>query len=191
MAGTPAPTMGHRALVAYGQSDGTYTLRYAHWGDGLATDIGPETPLGGRTDRTGGTPLADELGVDRVPGYDPPGATRVDPRPLAVAASAEAVVAAVDPGTELLVVVSERYEATPYLVCWLDPTGVGSDPVFADPVGDPDALRSWFVERKSRLSKAVAAGDMSRESARATLRRALAARATLYPPDDAYFLRDR
>ena len=183
--------MGHRALVAYRQADWTYTVRYAHWGAGLATAITPETPLGGPANPPDTAALADRVGVDPRGGYDPAVTTRVDPRPIDTGAAADDVLGAVEPTDESLVVVSPSYDATAYLVCSLDPTTTGTDPVFADPDDDPDDLRAWFVETKSRLSAAVANDTLSPETARATLRRSLAGRATLYPPDDASFLRDR
>lgn len=191
MTGPATLSMGHRALVAYRQPDWTFTLRYAHWGENLASDIGPEAPLGGPVERPDTTPVADRVDVDPRGGYGPPVVTRVDPRPLATGATAEEVVDAVDAGYESLVVVSQCYEATPYLVCSLEPTPTGTDLAFARPDGDPDSLRSWFVEVKSRISAAVADGSLSREAGRATLRRALSARATVFPTDDASFLRDR
>lgn len=43
--------MGHRALIAYEQGDGRFTVLYSHWGAGeLADRITPETPLGGEND---------------------------------------------------------------------------------------------------------------------------------------------
>lgn len=185
------PSMGHRALVAYRQSDGTFTLRYAHWGENLDAAIGPETPLGGPATGSDADAIADALDIDARDGFDPPRSTRVDPRPLAEGVTADAVVDAVDASFEGLYVVSPAYEVASYLVCSLDPTGSGADLVFADPDGDADALRSWFVDAKSRLSAAVARDALSRESARATLRRALSVQATVYAADDASFLRDR
>lgn len=190
MTGPATATMGHRSLVAYRRADGTFTIRYAHWGDGLAAAIGPETPLGGTAQRPDVGAVAEDLTVDRRGGYDPAGPTRVDPRPLATGATGDDVLDAVDANHESLVVVSRSYEATSYLVCSLDPTGPGSDLVLASPDGDPGPFRTWMVETKSRLSAAVAGGVLSRGAARATFRRALAARATIYSMDDASFLRD-
>jgi hypothetical protein len=183
--------MGHRALVAYRQSDETFTLRYAHWGQNLAAAIGPATPLGGLAEGPDAAATAERLGVERYDGDDPAVPTRVAPRPLATGVTAADVLGALGPSYESLVVVPPSFEATTYLVCSLNPDGAGADPVLARPADDPESLRSWFVEAKSRLSEAVARGDLSREVARATLRRALAARAALVPADDASFLRDR
>jgi len=182
--------MGHRALVAYRQPDGTFTLRYAHWGENLSAAIGPTSPLGGSAPHSGTDDVATDLGVERRNGYEPPITTRVDPRPLTVGATAADVVDAVDVSYESLVVVSRTFEATAYLVCWLDPMGVGSEMVLVEPDDDPETLRGWYVETKSRLSGAVADGTLTPESARATLRRALSVQGTLYSPDDASFLRD-
>ncbi|WP_440989606.1 DUF6735 family protein [Haloarchaeobius baliensis] len=41
--------MGHRALVAYGRADGTYSLHHSQWGAlgfSLLDDLGPESPFG-------------------------------------------------------------------------------------------------------------------------------------------------
>lgn len=200
--------MGHRALVAYRQADGTFTLRYAHWGTDLAAHISPETPFGGVAVPGDVVPdlpaVADRLGVDRRGGYQPPVRTRVDPRPLATEQSPEAVLDALDATVESLVVVPPSFEARTYLVCSLALDGNaamtdgeqangedGADLVLARPDGDPVSLRSWFVEAKSDLSAAVAAGAVAPGSARDVLRRALAARATARLGDDASFLRDR
>ena len=182
--------MGHRALVAYRRPDGTFTLRYAQWGRALGAAIGPKTPLGGPAPPTGADDVATDLGIERRNEYESPLATRVDPRPIAVGASAAEVLGAVDASHESLVVVSTSLEAEAYLVCSLDPTTMGEDLVLVDPDDDPETLRAWYVETKSLLSTAVADGTLSRESARATLRRALSVQATLYPPDDASFLGD-
>ncbi|SFR98337.1 hypothetical protein SAMN05216559_2015 [Halomicrobium zhouii] len=182
--------MGHRALVAYRQPDGTFTLRYAHWGERLDAAIGPTSPLGGPAPPSDTDDVATDLGVERRNGYEPPVTTRVDPRPLDVGVSAVDVLDAVDGSYESLVRVSQSFEATAYLVCSLDPTGVGNDLVLVDPDDDPETLRGWYVETRSRLSAAVADGTLTPESARATLRRALSVQGTLYPPDDASFLRD-
>lgn len=183
--------MGHRALVAYHQADDTFTLRYAHWGVDLGREITPATPLGGPVERPHARSITDPLDVDRTNGYDSPVTTRVDPRPLASGVDAGVIVDAVDPTIESLVVVTPACETVTYLVCSLDPAGGGSGLVLARPDDDPDSLRAWFVEAKSRLSAAVAGGALTREQARATLRRALASHATLYSPDDASFLRER
>jgi len=183
--------MGHRALVAYRRPDGTFTLRYAHWGDGLAASIGPRAPLGGPASSPDAEAVARDLNVDEARGYESSSATRVDPRPLDVGATATEVLDAVDASYESLVVVSGSFEARTYLVCSLDPTAVEEALVLVDPDDDPGTLRAWYVETASRLSAAVADGTLSRESARATLRRALSVQATVYSPDDASFLRDR
>ena len=194
--------MSHRALVAYRQTDGTFVVRYAHWGRDIAAAVTPATPLGGFTEWPDPAAVADRLDVERRGGADPPVGTRVDPRVLALDVTAEDVLAAVDATLESLVVVSPSYETTTYLVCSLDPsggaTGTGvadgtdgaDDTVLARPDGDPESLRSWLVEAKSRLSTAVADGDLTPRSASEGLRRALAARATVCPTDDASFLRD-
>ena len=186
--------MGHRALVASRQDDGTFTVRYAHWGRDLAEHLTDATPLGGPVDAPDASGVLGERGVDPSGGRRLSG-TRVDPTPLVRDADPETVLAALDATFESLVVVSPTGEAETYLVCSLDPA-TGGDPsatgdlVLARPDGDPESLRAWFVEAKSRLSRAVATGALAPAAARATLRRSLAARATVRPTDDASFLRD-
>lgn len=184
--------MGHRALVAYRDPDGTVDLHYAHWGRNLADHITPATPFGGPAER----PWPDDpdawpdqvLDGDVAGGYE--GATtRVDPRPLATGVPPEDVGAAVDPAFESLVVVSPTYETATYLVCSLDVHGDGDEVVLARPDADPASVRARFVAIKSQLSAAVAEGRLDEAAARATLRQALAARADPVDPDDASFLR--
>lgn len=184
--------MGHRALVVYRQPDGTVRLHYCHWGQGLSNHISPATPFGGPADPSDAARFESLLGVEGFGGYDDRFDTRVDPRPLASDVSPDAVEAALDASFESLVVVSPVYDSRTFLVCSLDTMSEGSDSdvVLAHPDGDPDSLRSWFVEAKSRLAARVASGTLTRQAARATLRRALAFRATVSPPDDAPFLGD-
>ncbi|WP_225333165.1 DUF6735 family protein [Halomicrobium urmianum] len=185
--------MAHRALVAYRRLPDAYALHYAHWGTGLADAIGPDAPFGGvRELADPARGVAERLGLDASGGYDPP-PTRVDPRPLRRRATPEAVLSAVDPSVESLVVVDRDYRAQTYVVC---PVGFGpadapGDPgiVLAHPDGDPAALRELVVETRSALDAAVARVALTPDAARAAFRRALAARATVYPADDASFLR--
>ncbi|WP_226011998.1 DUF6735 family protein [Halomicrobium salinisoli] len=65
--------------------------------------------------------------------------------------------------------------------------GLGDDR--RESASDPTALREWVVETRSALDAAVARDTLSPDAARAAFRRALAARATVYPSDDASFLR--
>ncbi|WP_226022078.1 DUF6735 family protein [Halomicrobium salinisoli] len=204
--------MAHRALVAYRRPPDAYALHYAHWGRGLADAIGSDAPFGGvRESAESDSAVAERLGVDPSGGYAGP-PTRVDSRPLVRRATPEAVLAAVDRSAETLVVVDHDWQTQTYLVC---PVGFGpaddpADPdfVFARPDGvrpsharpgsgddrresasDPTALREWVVEARSALDAAVARDALSPDAARAAFRRALAARATVYPSDDASFLR--
>lgn len=185
--------MAHRALVAYRRPPDAYALHYAHWGTGLADAIGPDAPFGGvRGSIDSTSAVAERLGVDAAGGYERP-PTRVDPRPLLRRASPEAVLAAVDRSVESLVVVDCDYRARTYLVC---PVGFGPADAPADagfvlarPDGRPAELREWIVEARSALDAAVARDAVEPGAARAAFRRALAAHATVYPADDASFLR--
>lgn len=181
--------MGHRALVAYARDDDTFDLHYAHWGRNLASDIIETTPFGGPWDGPDATDVADHFDVTPRVDASRRQPTRVDPVPFARRVTCEEVLAAVETTIESLVVVSPTYEKTTYLVCSLDPGTDGTDLVLVRPDDDPEALRTWFVDAKSRLSGAVANGSVTRDAARVRLRRALARRARIYPPDDASFLR--
>lgn len=181
--------MGHRALVAYRRSDGSYSLHYAHWGRGLGARITADRPFGGPALDVDLGNVADRVAVEPRTDFRPP--TRVEPRPVAAGVAPAGVLAALDAAYETLVVVSPTYETTTYLVCSLDPTGEGGDLRLVRPEGGREEFRGWFVETKSALSAAVADGSLSREAARTALRRAVADRATVHPADDASFLRDR
>jgi len=97
--------------------------------------------------------------------------------------SAEAVWNAVD-ATVAQVRVRDGGLRT-YCVCWLDPECVDVDDVVLARTATPDALRTWWVRRKSAASAAVA-GGADPERVRDRLRRALARRAPV--TDDASFL---
>lgn len=187
--------MAHRALVAYRRPPDAYALHYAHWGTELADAIGPDAPFGGARESGGSArAVAERLGVDATGGYDQP-PTRVDSNPLIRRATPEAVLAAVDPSVESLVVVDGDWRARTYLVCQVGfgpadaPDGSDFDFVLARPDRDPATLREWVVETRSALDAAVARGALTPGAARAAFRRALAARAAVYPADDASFLR--
>lgn len=95
--------------------------------------------------------------------------------------------AELDATVETLVVLDEAVST--YCVCWLDPTLTDVDDVALARTGDPDGLREWWTEAKSRACDAVAAGADS-ERARADLLAALRSRADEVSVDDASFLRD-
>lgn len=185
--------MAHRALVAYRRPQDAFALHYAHWGTGLADAIGPDAPFGGVPESVDpASAVAERLGVDPSGGYERP-PTRVDSRPLLRRATPEAVLAAVDRSVESLVVVDRDWRTRTYLVC---PAGFGpadapadADVVLARPDGEPADLREWVVEARSALDAAVARDALEPDAARAAFRRALAARATVCPADDASFLR--
>jgi hypothetical protein len=94
--------MGHRALVAYEQHDGNYSLHYSHWGAAdlkLKRRITAETPFGGEDrDAAGAKRLFEELleGIDPndIGGYvaDTDHVTAVEPHPMAVDVPREEVL---------------------------------------------------------------------------------------------------
>lgn len=86
--------MGHRALIAYHRTDGTYSLHYSHWGAAnlkLKHQITGETPFGGEdTDSNAAkqllTALTEGLDAEAVGGYladDQRPSTLVNPQPIA------------------------------------------------------------------------------------------------------------
>jgi hypothetical protein len=116
----------------------------------------------------------------------------VDPlaqsRPLGRNWSAAAVLAELDASYDRLLVRDERCRW--YCVCWLDPTLTDSDDVALARTDDPDSLRGWWTDAKSRAADAVADGTEP-AATRATLVTALERRAdAVHRLDDASFLRD-
>ena len=123
--------MGHRALVAYERTDGTYTLHYSHWGAAnlkLKHRITAATPFGGEdTDSKWAkqllAELADGLKADAVDGYlagkDRP-STVVEPKPRATGLTVDEIVADhLDYlHQEAFFVVSSTFEVTAYRTLW-------------------------------------------------------------------------
>ena len=123
--------MGHRALVAYEQTDRQYTLHYSHWGAAnlkLKHRISAESPFGGDdTDSNWAkqllAELADGLEADAVDGYlaggDRP-STVVEPKPRATGLTLEEIVADhLDYlHHEAFFVVSSTFEVTAYRTLW-------------------------------------------------------------------------
>ena len=95
--------MGHRALVAYEQHDGRYSLHYSHWGAAdlkLKHAITPETPFGGPDeDAAWANDLLQQLleGVEpeAVGGYltEKDHVTSVEPQPMATGLTREEILA--------------------------------------------------------------------------------------------------
>lgn len=180
--------MAHRALVAYADGEG-FRLHYAHWGEGIADDITPERPFGGRSnrgrERTLPPRLADRFDLAPAGGYG--SATRVDPRPLARVGPTD-LLAALDATVESLVVVTPTVETRTYVVCPLGLDG-GGPLVLVGPTDDAAAVRETLVTLKQRLGERVDAGALDTERARAAIRRTLARYAPVHALDDASFLR--
>ena len=123
--------MGHRALVAYERTDGTYTLHYSHWGAAnlkLKHRITAATPFGGDdADSTWAkqllAELVDGLEADAVDSYlageDRP-STVVEPKPRATGLTFDEIVADhLDYlHHEAFFVVSSTFEVTAYRTLW-------------------------------------------------------------------------
>ncbi|WP_228841761.1 DUF6735 family protein [Haloarcula sp. CBA1127] len=109
-------------------------------------------------------------------------------RPLGNDWTAAAVLAALDATYEQLVLLDGSVRT--YAVCWLDPTLSDLNDIVLARVADPDAFRTWWVERKDDACRALDSGGCDP----ATVRRALLASlqdrtSSVYCPDDASFLR--
>lgn len=145
--------MGHRALVAYRRPDGTYDLRYSHWGGetvAFADRIGAETPLADGAIEA--TLLTTAIDRDRIL------TAHLDPRIY-----------------ELLYVVApdEGYDVSAYRVPWLEwddgrDGGRGAIVAVADEAADR-RVRIWFRATKTTLADVVEMGVLSRRAARAYL----------------------
>ncbi|WP_276270679.1 hypothetical protein [Haloarcula litorea] len=117
-------------------------------------------------------------------GSDP--GRRADARPLETGLAATAVLAELDATYDLLVVTDGRERR--YCVCWLDPDLDDVDDVAFARTDDPDTLRDWWTQAKSRACDARARGVDAR-TVRASLLAALRRRADAVHVDDASFLR--
>lgn len=106
-------------------------------------------------------------------------------QPIGAGWSAETVLDAIDATIETLIV----RNAGQYCVCWLDPTVEDPSDVAIAGTSDPDALRTWWTETKSRAVGAVADGQAP-EHVRDALVCELRERADRVYVDDASFLFD-
>jgi hypothetical protein len=121
--------MGHRALVAYERSDGSYNLHYSHWGAcnlRLRNRITSETPYGGTCPAkwaretyqalTAGEPV--EAVRERY--IDGSGSTDVEPVPQTTDVSLEEIITAhLDYLMhEAFFVVDRAFEVTTYRTLW-------------------------------------------------------------------------
>ncbi|MDS0220425.1 hypothetical protein NDI54_03560 [Haloarcula sp. S1AR25-5A] len=109
-------------------------------------------------------------------------------RPLGNGWTASAVLAALDATYEQLVVLDGSVRT--YAVCWLDPMLSDIDDIALARTDDPDAFRSWWVDRKDAASRALDSDNRKPASVRHDLLAALRDRAAaVHCPDDASFLR--
>ncbi|GCF13531.1 hypothetical protein Harman_14660 [Haloarcula mannanilytica] len=109
-------------------------------------------------------------------------------RPLGSDWPASAVLAALDATYEQLVLLDGSVRT--YAVCWLDPTLSDIDDIALARTDDPDAFRTWWVDRKDEVCRALDSEDRDPASVRRALLASLRDRAaSVHCPDDASFLR--
>lgn len=152
--------MGHRALIAYERTDGTYNLHYSHWGAcslRLKHAITEDTPYGGSDPEaqwhrevhdalTNGAPV--ETVRERYQlGRDNDSQTDVEPIPQVVGVSLkEAITALLDYLThEAFYVVTPEFEVTAYRTHWFG-LQYNSESVTDAPAIGNGALRTvrWY-----------------------------------------------
>jgi len=204
--------MGHRALVAYERSDGSYNLHYSHWGAcnlRLRNRITNETPYGGTCPSqwarethqalTAGEPV--EAVRERYH-IDGSGSTDVEPVPQTTDVSLEEILTAhLDYLMhEAFYVVDRAFEVTAYRTCWfglqyeaesVDPrSAVGDGAVrrirWHDnrPVGDGYA-QGQFAGMKRVVGELLDRDVLDEATARRVLKQQLVA--TVDAPDEVRF----
>jgi hypothetical protein len=109
-------------------------------------------------------------------------------RPLGNDWTASAVLAAIDATYDQLVVLDGPVRT--YAVCWLDPTLSDLDDIVLARTDDPDALRTWWVDRKDEACRALDSEGCDPATVRRVLLASLRNRASsVHCCDDASFLR--
>ncbi|EMA34957.1 DUF6735 family protein [Haloarcula japonica] len=109
-------------------------------------------------------------------------------RPLGNDWTAAAVLATIDATYDQLVVLDESVRT--YAVCWLDPTLSDLDDIVLARTADPDAFRTWWVDRKDEACRALDSEGTDPANARRALLASLRDRvSSMHCPDDASFLR--
>ncbi|WP_256301314.1 DUF6735 family protein [Haloarchaeobius salinus] len=191
--------MGHRALVAYGRADGSYSLHHSQWGAlgfALSDDLGPDSPFGANA---GWEQAAHEAVVagerpDTPSDHDAP----VDPQPRGSVPSLDTLPGRFDfLEYEAAFVVSRTGDVRAFQPCWFaraldDAEPVGDGALVSlrrgrDPVGDAARVSAWFrgvadtvrvLHDSGRLD-----GAASREHLRTRVREwAAEGRTVLLPP---------
>jgi hypothetical protein len=174
--------MGHRALVAFGRADGTYSLHHSQWGAlgfALLDDIGPDSPFGADASWEG---TAHEAVVDgdrpEVPSdHDAP----VDPEPRGSVPSLDRLPAGFDfLEYEAAFVVSRTGDVCTFQPCWFaraldDAQPVGDGALVSlrrgrEPVGDAARISAWFRGVADTVCVLSEGDTLDDESAREHLR---------------------
>lgn len=174
--------MGHRALVAYGRADGTYSLHHSQWGAlgfALLDDIGPEHPFGadGDWEVAAHDAVVGGEGPDVPGGNDPP----VDPEPRGTVTSLDALPERFDfLEYEALFVVSRTGDVGAFQPCWFgraldDAEPVGDGAIVSlrrgtDPVADAARVSAWYRGVADTVRVLSELGKLEPEEARDHLR---------------------
>jgi hypothetical protein len=171
--------VGHRALVAVERHDGTYDLRYSHWGALDGPRVAGDGPDGAETGGTRSWPrdLLERMGVvdaDVRGRVRAPERVAVDPEPLAVGITFDELI-----GEYLDVLVHEAVIVVPWsgTVRPFLPLSLGLDPVppveqgvlvEVDPVdyaADVARFRGWIDGSRAALATVVDRGLLDRSTA--------------------------
>jgi len=191
--------MGHRALVAYGRADGTYSLHHSQWGAlgfALCDDLGPDSPFGADADWEAAAYEAVVAGdrPDVPDDHDAP----VDPECRGVVASLDTLPERFDfLEYEAAFVVTRTGDIGAFQPCWFaraldDAEPVGDGALVAirrdrDPVADAARVSAWFRGVADTVRVLHGCGTLDEATAREHLRMRLREWATegrtvLLPP---------
>ncbi|WP_435346558.1 DUF6735 family protein [Haloarchaeobius sp. HRN-SO-5] len=175
-------TVGHRALVAYERTDGSYSLHHSQWGAlgyVLLDELDSDHPFGAGEDweRRAHETILDGSDPAVPEAHD----ARVDPRPRGSADSLDALPGRFDfLEYEALFVVSTTVLVTAYQPLWfaraLDDAAPSGDGALvsirrgSDPVADAARVTAWFRGVADTVRAMHDSGTLSAESAREHLR---------------------
>jgi hypothetical protein len=180
---TPARgRMGHRALVAYGRADGTYSLHHSQWGAlgfALLDDLGPDSPFGADADweRVAWEAVDNDEQPEVPRDHDAP----VDPEPRSSVPSLDALPERFDfLEYEAAFVVSRTGDVRAFQPCWFaraldDAVPVGDGALVSvrrdrDPVADAARVSAWFRGVADTVRVLCERGRLDPDDAREHLR---------------------
>jgi len=191
--------MGHRALVAYGRADGTYSLHHSQWGAlgfALCDDLGPDSPFGADADWEG--PAHEAVVAGERPAAPETHDAPVGPEPRGSIPSLDALPARFDfLEYEAAFVVSRTGDVRAFQPCWFaraldDAAPVGDGALVSvrrgrDPVSDAARVSTWFRGVADTVRVLCECGTLDRDDAREHLRTRLRewaaeGRTVLLPP---------